>query len=138
MNTKSKLLLISCSLLAAAASAQTYSVGQCAIAGGGGTSSGGGYSVTLTGGQAAASPKMGTGFPSIGWGFWSASMVAPLPLPPTNVLSLVLDSTEPLVIGGVVGGPFYGEGGGGWVMSNSGPSTVSWALSTDVDWFSVP
>jgi hypothetical protein len=71
MNAKELLLMISACLLAAAASAQFYSIDWHTTDGGGGTSTGGVYSVSGTIGQHDAGAMSG-GIFSLTGGFWGA------------------------------------------------------------------
>jgi hypothetical protein len=75
-------------LLAASASAQTYSINWYKIAGGGGTSSNGPYSLSGTIGQPDASTTMTGGNYSLTGGFWAFISVVQTPGAPTLYISV--------------------------------------------------
>jgi hypothetical protein len=85
MNVKVLLLMISACLLAADASAQSYSIDWHTIDGGGGTSTGGVYSVSGSIGQADAGGMSG-GTYSLAGGFWSVIAAVQTPDAPSLVI----------------------------------------------------
>jgi hypothetical protein len=87
MNAKELLLMISACLLAAAASAQFYSIDWHTTDGGGGTSTGGVYSVSGSFGQPDAGTMSGGGY-SVAGGFWGVISAIQSPGAPSLTIRL--------------------------------------------------
>jgi hypothetical protein len=95
MNAKELLLMISACLLAAAASAQSYSIDWHTIDGGGGTSTGGVYFVSGTIGQPDAGMMSGGSY-SLAGGFWG--IISTIETPGAPLLTIRHTPTNTLVI----------------------------------------
>ena len=95
MNAKVLLWMISACLLAAAASAQSYSVDWFSVDGGGGTSTGGVYSVSGSIGQADAG-KMSGGTYSLDGGYWG--IISTIETPGAPLLTIRFTQTNTVVV----------------------------------------
>jgi hypothetical protein len=108
-------------LLAASASAQSYSINWYKIAGGGGTSSGGQYSLSGTIGQPDASATMSGGNYSLTGGFWAFISVLQTVGAPTLHIS---QSGNTVTI--------YWQNVSGWTLqqNNNPAAPASWTLNS--------